>query len=61
MVLNIFKAVKDSKSDFKAYFDFWISKGASNETHQSLVQCANADVRPVNLDLIFANLPQIKD
>ncbi len=33
LVVEIFKAIKDSKDDFKSYYDYWISKGASAETH----------------------------
>jgi hypothetical protein len=58
---DIYKAIKDTKSDFKDYYDFWLSKGATAKDHQSLVQFANAGVKPANLDFILANLPQISD
>ena len=61
LVVDIFRAIKDTKSDFKDYYDFWLSKGATAKDHQSLVQFANAGVKPANLDFILANLPQISD
>ncbi len=48
-IVEIFPAIKTTKSDFKAYYDTWISKGASAQTHQSLIQCANAGVKGQDL------------
>lgn len=59
LLVEIFTAIKTSKSELKPYYEFWISKGAAAETYQSLIQCANAGIRPADLDYILKILPQI--
>ena len=50
LLVELYQAIKTTKSDFKGYFEFWTAKGASAELYQTLIQFARAGARPAHFD-----------
>ena len=50
LFVELFKAIKSTKTDLKGYFEYWTAQGASADLYQTLIQFAQAGARPENID-----------